>query len=273
MHKYVYCLLIFSCACVSCSSYKKLVWNDEFDKPGLPDSSKWKMEEGFFHNEEQQYYTKNRTENARVENGNLIIEARKEKFDNKDFDASKKGFKYAYPHADYTSASLTTKGIQHFKYGRIELRAKLPKGKGVWPAFWMLGENRDQIGYPFCGEIDIMEYTGKDPNRIHATIHYSRNDGSEKVVSSGTTFKKRKPFNDFHVYAMEWNKKKIDFYFDKKKYYSFDIEEAGDKKNNPFYKPFYLILNFALGGTWGGTIDDKILPQQFLIDYVRVYQK
>jgi len=272
MYKSVYFLLLMSLFC-SCSSYKKLVWHDEFDQNGLPDSAKWKMEEGFFHNEEQQYYTKNRTENARVENGLLIIEAKKEKIENKDYDASKKGFKYAYPHADYTSASLTTKGIQSFQYGRIEMRAKLPRGKGVWPAFWMLGANRDQIGYPFCGEIDIMEYTGKEANKIHSTIHYPRNDGTEKVISSGTTLKKRKPFSDFHLYAIEWNKKKIDFYFDRKKYYRFDFTELENQKINPFTNPFYLILNLALGGSFGGTIDDKNLPQQFLIDYIRVYQK
>jgi len=239
----------------------KLVWSDEFNSEGLPDSQKWDYETGFVRNQESQYYTRARRENARVEKGMLVLEARKESF------VPEKG-----PSAEYTSASLTTRGKAGWKYGRIEVRAQLPKGKGVWPAIWMLGTSygNDQ-DWPMCGEIDILEYVGKEPDHIYATIHYGESrEGHKKDMGRHVT---SSPFKDFHVYSIEWNSDKIDYFFDGFKYHTTRLDQAGAGEKNPFRQPFYLILNLALGGSWGGEIDDSIFPQQYLIDYVRVYEE
>lgn len=236
----------------------KLVWSDEFNADGLPDTNKWGYEVGFVRNHEKQYYTKSRLENARVENGNLVIECRKEHFTPPN-----------HSPVEYTAASLTTQHKESWQYGRIEVRAKLPQGKGVWPAIWMLGTNITRVGWPRCGEIDIMEFVGKEPDQIHGTIHFFAND---KHASDHKSLKVSRPFDDFHVYAIEWTPEKIDFYFDQQKYQTARIDKADQNGGNPFREPQYLILNFALGGSWGGEVDDSILPQQFLIDYVRVYQ-
>ena len=236
----------------------KLVWSDEFNYQGLPDTNKWGYEEGFVRNHESQYYTRARLENARVENGNLVIECRKEQFTPPN-----------HAPVEYTAASLTTKNKESWQYGRIEVRAKIPQGKGVWPAIWMLGTNITQVGWPRCGEIDIMEFVGKEPGQIHGTLHYFA-DG--KHQSDHESLKTPVPFDDFHTYAIEWTPERIDFYFDNQKYHSAPINKADQGANNPFREPQYLILNFALGGDWGGPIDEAVLPQKFLIDYVRVYQ-
>ena len=239
----------------------KLVWSDEFDKPGSPDVSKWGYEEGLVRNHEAQYYTRARPENARVEGGMLVIEGRKETF----ADADGK-----HP-ASYTSASLTTEGKASWTYGRVEVRAKLPEGKGVWPAIWMLGANMPAVGWPRCGEIDIMEFIGKAPELIHGTVHYSKDDGQHDANGAVTPISQ--PGEGFHTYAIEWWPDRIDFFFDETKYYTSPMEKAGPAQDNPFHKSQYLILNLALGGDWGGAIDDARLPQKFLIDYVRVYQQ
>ncbi len=236
----------------------KLVWSDEFNYAGLPDSNKWDYEEGFVRNHESQYYTRARLENARVENGHLILECRKEHFQ-----------PTSGAPAEYTAASLITQHKADWQYGRIEVRAKLPQGKGVWPAIWTLGTNITQVGWPRCGEIDLMEFVGKEPDQIHGTIHYFA-DG--KHQSTHGSLKTYRPFDDFHTYAIEWTPERIDFFFDDKKYQSADIRPADQPNGNPFRAPHYLLLNFALGGDWGGPIDDAMLPQQFVIDYVRVYQ-
>jgi beta-glucanase (GH16 family) len=237
----------------------QLVWSDEFKYQGLPDPQKWNYEEGFVRNHESQYYTKARLENARVENGLLVIEGRKEHYEPPGHAA-----------VEYTSASLTTKGLEAFKYGRIEMRAKLPQGKGMWPAFWTLGTNIDQVGWPGCGEDDIMEFVGKDTNHIYGTLHFAV-DG--KHASDGGKVELSVPYNDFHVYAVEWSPTRIDFFVDDHKYHSVEIEKAGAGDDNPFRKPHYLLLNLALGGDWGGPIEDELLPQKYLINYVRVYQR
>jgi beta-glucanase (GH16 family) len=228
-----------------------LVWSDDFNYEGLPDPAKWDYEEGFVRNHESQYYTRARLENARVENHQLIIEGRKEEYKN----------------AHYTSAALITKGKESWTYGRIEVRAKLPHGKGQWPAIWMLGTSG---GWPAGGEIDIMEFVGKEPDFVHATIHY-RKDG--KHASNGKQLKVDQPWNDFHVYAVEWTPDRLDFYYDQTKYQSVPVSVADDQGQNPFRKAQYLLINLAMGGSWGGPIDDSLLPQKFVIDYVRVYQK
>jgi beta-glucanase (GH16 family) len=172
--------------------------------------------------------------------------------------------------AEATPAALITKGKESWTYGRIEVRAKLPQGKGVWPAIWMLGTNIPQIGWPACGEIDIMEFVGHTPDKVHATCHFAKGG---KHASKGGTIPVVKPWDDFHVYAVEWTADGMDFYFDKDKYFTFPVDNATDKDVNPFRKPQYLLINLALGGSWGGKIDDTVLPQKFLVDYVRVYEK
>ncbi len=237
----------------------KLVWSDEFDSPGLPDSSKWDYEVGFIRNNERQYYTRERRENARVEAGNLILECRKEPYTPAN-----------HATVEYTAASLITRNKAAWQYGRIEVRAKLPEGKGVWPAIWMLGQNISQVGWPACGEIDIMEFVGKEPGKIHGTVHYAM-DGKHK--SDGGRIPTAKPSDDFHIYAIEWSPDRIEFFFDDTKYHTVLTDKAGQGMENPFRKPHYLLINFALGGSWGGPIDEAVLPQKFLVDYVRVYSE
>jgi hypothetical protein len=245
------------------------VWFDEFDQPGLPQAGKWSYETGFIRNNELQFYTRERRENARIENGFLIIEGRKERFLNPDFKpGAASGRRRQVEFADYTAASLNTEGKSSFLYGRIEVRAKLPHGQGVWPAIWMMGTNRPAVGWPRCGEIDIMEFVGKEPDYIHATLHFSK-DG--KHASKGSKIMTRNPGDDFHIYAVEWHPDHMDFFFDQQKYFTFDNDLAGVGPDNPFRKPHYLLINFALGGAWGGPMDDSVLPQQYLIDYVRVF--
>lgn len=261
--------LIFAASDVPSASWE-LVWSDEFDIPGLPDASKWDYEEGFVRNEEAQYYTRARRENARVENGCLIIEGRKEVFKNAKYNPDGKNWQRLREHADYTAASIITKGKASWTYGRIEVRAKLPQGKGVWPALWTLGTNITEIGWPRCGELDIMEFVGKEPEKIHATVHWSR-DG--KHASQGKSTPGSEPWKDFHIYAMDWYPDHIDFYYDKTMYHRYEVDPAGQGEDNPFRKPHYLLINLALGGSWGGEIDDSIFPQQYQIDYVRVYKQ
>ncbi len=240
--------------------YWILAWSDEFSVDGRPDPAKWGYEEGFVRNHELQYYTKDRPENVRVEGGMLVIEGRKEPYQDKG------------KAAQYTSASLQGLGKADFTYGRIEARAKVPFGKGVWPAIWTLGVNIPAVNWPACGEIDIMEFVGKEPKRIHGTIHY-KNSQDGKHKQDGKAFETpAPPYDDFHVYAVEWTPERIDFYFDDVKYHSVALADAAVDGQNPFQKPHYLIVNLALGGDWGGAMDDSVLPQKFLVDYIRVYK-
>jgi beta-glucanase (GH16 family) len=234
----------------------ELAWADEFDEEGLPDPSRWDYEQGFIRNNEAQYYTQSRLENARLEGGNLVIEARKE----------------LHLEAQYTSASLVTRGKAEWTYGRIEVRAQLPTGRGTWPAIWMLGVNIDQVGWPACGEIDIMENVGFDPDKIHANVHTEAYNHVKKT-NKGASLSVESPYENFHVYAVDWFPDHLDFYVDDLKYFTFWNENSGPA-TWPFDQPHYLILNLAIGGSWGGMqgIDDAIFPQQFRIDYVRVYQ-
>lgn len=235
---------------------RKLIWSDEFNYKGLPNANKWDYEVGLVRNKEPQYYTRDRLENARVEDGKLIIEARKEKYEN----------------ANFTSASLITLNKKHFKYGRIEVRAKVCKGIGAWPAIWMLGVNRNFVKWPTCGEIDILEYVGKDSTQVYGTVHYA--DSTKKYQHEGKKPVVGRPEEDFHIYAINWDKDKIEFYYDNLNYYTFDISKAENAEGNPFRKQFYLLLNLALGreGTLGGRLDESILPLRYEVDYVRVYK-
>ena len=266
-------ILLWSCL-VQANEWS-LVWSDEFDYTGPPNESKWNYEQGFVRNRELQYYTRDRKENARVENGHLVIEARKEDWPNPGYrpDSSSRRWQRSREKADYTSASLITKNKASWTYGRIEVKAKLPTGKGVWPAIWMLGTNMREVGWPKCGEIDIMEYVGYDPNTVCANVHMAKYNHT-KGTGKGSKIKADKPYVSFHTYAVEWTPERMDFFFDEHKYFTFKNEHGGVDVW-PFDQPHYLILNLAIGGAWGGQkgLDESIFPQQFLIDYVRVYQK
>jgi beta-glucanase (GH16 family) len=243
----------------------KLVWSDEFDVDGRPDPAKWGFEEGFVRNHEAQFYT---PKNARVERGVLVIEAHKEHLAGP---ATRKGRGRA--EAEYTSASLTTKGKAAWTYGKVEVRAKLPTGRGTWPAIWLLGQDIDKAGWPKCGEIDVMENVGFDPDTIHVNIHTERYNHVRKT-NKGAQLKVEKPYANFHVYAIEWSPKAIDFFVDDRKVFTFENEGTGPA-SWPFDRPHFLILNVALGGDWGGQkgMDDAIFPQRMEVDYVRIYQK
>lgn len=234
----------------------KLVWSDEFDYEGLPNPDKWGYEEGFVRNKELQYYTKERLENTEVKDGKLTITARKEKF--KD--------------ANYTSASVISKGKGEWQYGRIEIFAKLPGGKGIWPAFWMLPAS-SKYGWPNGGEIDIMELVGFDEKRVHATVHTGYTMKSTKGGATSSTLLET-PQNDFHLYVLEWYPDHLDFYVDGKQLQSYKKQGETIEKW-PFDNKFYLLMNIAYGGAWGAShgTDDNILPQQTVVDYVRVYEK
>jgi beta-glucanase (GH16 family) len=235
-----------------------LFWSDEFNYQGLPDPAKWDYEEGFVRNHESQYYTRGRWENAHVDRGVLTIECRKEQFQPEN-----------HAPVQYTAASLTTKNKFGWRYGRIEVRAKIPHGKGVWPAIWTLGTNVSDVGWPVCGEIDIMEFIGRDDNHIYGTLHYAV-DGKDRPDQG--QLEMNRPYDGFHIYAVEWSPDRIDFYVDNTKYHTALLDKAGQGAGNPFRKPHYLIINFALGGEWGGPIDDTVLPQKLLIDYVRIFK-
>ena len=207
----------------------KLVWSDEFDRAGLPDPARWSYETGSIRNHERQFYTRDRRENARVEGGMLIIEARKERYPipvstAKSSGRSRKG--PASEAAEYTSASLTTRGKAAWTYGRIEVRAKLPAGRGTWPAIWTLGTDISEVGWPRCGEIDIMEFVGFQPGVIHFNIHTAKynhvagtNKGDRMAVADAS--------EAFHVYAIEWDARKIDFFVNARKSFSYRNEGTG----------------------------------------------
>ena len=237
---------------------RKLVWSDEFSKDGAPDSTKWAYNIGTgsngWGNNEAQFYT-NELTNARIENGKLIIEARKENRGGK----------------SYTSARLITLGKTTWTYGRIEVRATIPKGFGTWPAIWMLGENINSVGWPACGEIDIMEHVGKDQDVMFWSIHTKRLNWT---LGTQQTFSKRVNgiSNDFRVFKLDWTKERLQFYIDDVLYFTVNNDGRG-VDFYPFIAPQYLLMNLAIGGNFGGsTIDDSIFPVRMEVDYVRVYQ-
>lgn len=235
----------------------ELVWEDNFDGTGLPDSTIWSYEKGYVRNNEAQYYTNLRVENARLEDGNLVIEARKDNWNGNKI----------------TSASLNTFGKKSILYGRVEVKAKLPSGIGTWPAIWMLGENISEIGWPACGEIDIMENVGFDPDTIHANIHTKAYNHVMKT-NKGNRIGIAKPNENFNIYAVNWYQDRMEFYLNDSLYFSFKNEATGNDVW-PFDKPHYLLINLAIGGGWGGQkgIDENIFPQKYYIDYVKVYRE
>ncbi|MDV3459120.1 glycoside hydrolase family 16 protein [Sphingomonas sp. HF-S4] len=241
------------------------VWGDEFDQPGAPDPKKWaydtsRNKEGWYNNE-LQYYAE-RPENVRVEGGRLILEARRERLEARaDFGGQ-----------DYASGKLVTKGLAEWTGGFIEVRAKLPCGRGIWPAIWMLGTD-DGAGWPALGEIDIMEHVGWDPGRIHGTIHtkaYNHAIGTQK----GANVVMADACKAFHTYQLDWNQDRLLIGIDGRARMRFDNDGKGDPATWPFAKPQYLILNVAVGG-WGGQkgVDPAAFPARMEVDYVRVWQR
>ncbi len=229
-----------------------LVWSDEFDEPGTPNPAKWNFDQGTgengWGNNELQYYT-NRLDNVYISNGTLKIVAKKEDYSGK----------------QYTSARLKTQGKFDFKYGKVEVRAKLPVGvPGVWPAIWMLGSNITSIGWPACGEIDIMEYLTRDPEYIYATFHYPGRFGE---TADGNKIKYTNAAAEFHLFAVEWTPEQLKIYVDEQLVHSIKNSVA-----LPFNNNFFIILNMALGGNFGGALDAAFTNAVFEIDYVRVYQ-
>ena len=232
---------------------RKLVWADEFDGKEL-NQDDWSLIVGDgcpqlcgWGNDELQVYN---DRNHRVENGMLYIKAEREG-------------------DHYTSTRINTKGKKAFQYGRFEVRAKLAVGKGVWPAFWLLGNNIDQVGWPLCGEIDVLEYVGRSPQEIFTSLHTKAAHGDD--ANTKTTHIEDIE-EGFHTYTADWTKDQIAFYVDGQKVYTF----APKDKNQevwPYNQPFYLLVNLAVGGNFGGKeVDHSVFPQEFVIDYIRVYQ-
>jgi beta-glucanase (GH16 family) len=235
----------------------KLVWSDDFESGEAPNPSKWSYEVGRVRNDEKQFYTRDRRENARVEGGRLILEARREK----------------HQGAEFTSASLITRGHAQWQYGRIEVKAKLPSARGTWPAIWMLPSDFGQVPWPKCGEIDIMEHVGYDPGIIHGTLH-SEVFNHLKGTQRSSTQRLATFSSNFHCYAIEWSKDRIVSQIDGKTYATFIRKPTDGPAEWPFDKPFYLILNLAVGGSWGGQkgIDESAFPQRLEIEEVKVFQ-
>jgi beta-glucanase (GH16 family) len=241
-----------------------LTWSDEFNGPNgsRTDASKWTFEIGGngWGNHELEYYT-DRPKNARVEHGNLVIQALAEKYKGRDGVGR-----------DYTSARMKTRGKFSQAYGRFEARIRIPYGQGIWPAFWMLGANFDQVGWPKCGEIDIMENIGREPSTIHGSIH---GPGYTQDIEAHYGLPGKQKFSDdFHVYALEWEPDALRFYVDQNLYVTRTHADLRPDQVWEFDHPFFLILNLAVGGDWPGYPDaSSTFPQSMLVDYVRVYRR
>ncbi len=249
----------------------RLVWADEFDKPGRPDPNNWTYEKGFVRNQELQWYG---SENARCENGMLIIEARRERKQNPGYRPGGKRWSESREYAEYTSASVTTRGLHSWTYGRFEMRARIDTRPGLWPAFWTLGV---QGRWPRGGEIDIMEYYR---GLLLANVAWgSKQPGTPKWDDSKkpiTEFGDPNWSGKFHVWRMDWDANAIKLYVDDMLLNSTDLKDTINEDaegKNPFQQPQYLILNLALGGTSGGDPSGTQFPARFEVDYVRVYQR
>ncbi|TFF38558.1 family 16 glycosylhydrolase [Mucilaginibacter psychrotolerans] len=235
---------------VTVAASQALVFSDEFDKAGAPDPGKWGYDLGNnsgWGNNELEYYT-NRADNAVVADGKLKITLKKEAFS---------GF-------NYTSARLLSKGKFNFKYGRVEFKAKLPSGAGTWPALWALGSNIDTTPWPGCGEIDIMEHVGNQQNKIFATLHYTGHSGGNGV---GNTTMIPTASTEFHVYSLDWSPTEMKFAVDGVVFHTF-----ANTASTPFNANFFLIMNVAMGGNFGGAVDPSITSATMEVEYVRVYR-
>lgn len=232
-------------------------WQDEFDYEGVPDPARWGYDLGGdgWGNNELQHYT-DRIDNAKVGDGVLAITARRQ----------------ARGERDYTSARLVSKGKGDFLYGRFEIRAKLPSGRGTWPAIWMLPTDQAYGGWPDSGEIDIMEHVGFDPETVHVTVHTGAYNHVKGTHRSGTR-KVAGVMEDFHVYRVDWTPDGIRGHIDGDEVFVFPKEANGGSATWPFDQRFHLLLNIAVGGNWGGKegVDESAFPATMLVDYVRVY--
>lgn len=228
----------------------KAIWSDEFNVDGVPDATKWAYDIGIgdwgWGNNEAQYYT-SRADNVKVQNGVLKIIAQREN----------------YSGSNYTSARIKTQGKFTFKYGRVEMRAKLPSGGGTWPALWMLGNNITTAGWPACGEIDIMEHLGNQLNKIYGTLHHPGHSGGN---ADSRTVDIANATSEFHIYALDWRADAIKFYVDNQLFYTFT-----NTSSLPFNQNFFLIINCAIGGNFGGTIDPNFVSSTYEVDYIRVF--
>lgn len=235
----------------------RLIWDEEFDDSTI-NTADWNFETGNSNgwgNHEQEYYT-GRQENAYISNGNLVIEARKE----------------SYSGYDYTSARMTTKGKKEFMFGRIEIRAKLPVTNGIWPALWLLGSDIGQVGWPSCGEIDMMELIGKYPGRVYGTAHWNNASGQHASKGGYYDLPAGDYSQDYHVYRTDWDQDSIRWYVDDHLYETVNRKDVGDPY--PFNSKFFLIFNVAVGGDWPGNPDSSSsFPQRMYVDYIKVYEK
>jgi beta-glucanase (GH16 family) len=244
-----------------------LTWADEFSgaNGSTPDSSKWTYDLGGngFGNQELETYT-SRAKNAKIQNGNLVITAERESFTGTDGIAR-----------NYTSARLKTQALFSQAYGRFEAKIKIPKGQGIWPAFWMLGNNITQNGWPKCGEIDIMENIGREPGVVHGSLHGPSSTAPTSDLTSTISLPAGQNYSDdFHVYAVEWEPAIVKFFVDSNNYATFSQSQWPAGGAWVFDHPFFVILNVAVGGSWPSSPDaTSQFPQQMLVDYVRVYSK
>ncbi len=237
-------------------NFTNLVWEDDFNANGAPNPGNWTYDIGTgvdgWGNGELQYYT-NRAENAVIENGMLRITARQENFEG----------------SQYTSARLLTKGLFEKRYGRFEARMKLPWGQGMWPAFWLLGSDFEEVGWPQCGEIDVMENRGSEPTIISGTVH-GPGYNAGLSISKEYDFVNERVDTDFHVYGIEWGPNYINFYVDDVLYNQITPEDVPGEW--VFNDEFYVIINLAVGGRFGGPPNENtVFPQTMYVDYVRVY--
>ncbi|WP_411895756.1 family 16 glycosylhydrolase [Winogradskyella sp. A2] len=261
------CLLIFNCnpdETQTVAQFNNLSWHDEFAEDGAPDPGMWTYDIGIgdngWGNNELQYYT-DRPENVVVEDGMLKITAIQESFEG----------------SGYTSARILTKGLFEQKYGRFEARMKLPFGKGMWPAFWLLGSNIDEVSWPFCGEIDVMENGGSNPTIVSSAVHGPGYSGGNPIKKEYTFDSSRA--DEFHIYGIEWGPRYINFYVDDVLYNQLTPESLDaknvDRSNWVFDNgPFYIIINLAVGGNFDGNPNaDTVFPQTMYVDYVRVFSE
>ncbi|MGZ3418146.1 MAG: glycoside hydrolase family 16 protein [Polyangiales bacterium] len=246
----------------------KVVWSDEFDGAdgSAVDPKKWKHDTGGngFGNQEREFYTDG-TENAQIEGGNLIIKATKDGAD-----------KYTcwYGKCEYTSARLLSAGLFQHSYGRFAARIQIPRGQGIWPAFWMLGADIGSKPWPSCGEIDIMENIGKEPKTVHGTIHGPGYSGAGGIGAPYSTPSMTTFADDFHVYAVEWSKDEIKWFVDDALYETRTPKDLPAGKTWVYDHDFFLLLNLAVGGQWPGNPDGtSTFPQEMKVDWVRVYEK
>ncbi len=265
-------IMLLLCACAAAQTStppprpgRTLVWSDDFNAPNDSpvDSSKWVLESGGngWGNEEVEYYTA-RPQNAFQHDGNLVIKVLEEKYTGSDGVTR-----------NYTSARLKTQGKFSQKYGRFEARIKIPYGQGIWPAFWMLGDDIEKKGWPKCGEIDVMENIGKEPGIVHGTIHGPGYSGGKGIGAPFELPAGQRFADDFHVFAVEWEPKAIRFYVDDHLYTTRTPVDLPQGAKWVYKHPFFILLNVAVGGGWPGNPDaSTVFPQTMLVDYVRVYR-